>query len=54
MVSWCCGIMEIAHRLANEYVSISYMYVYVGASLTKILNAKKKMSNDAPEIYPEA
>ena len=40
-----------AHRLANEYVSISY--VYVGARLTKTLNAKK-MSNDAPEIYPEA
>lgn len=42
-----------AHRLANDYVSISYMYVYVGMRVTKILNAKK-MSNDAPEIYPEA
>lgn len=41
-----------AHRLANESMSILYMYVYVGMRLTKIFNAKK-MSNDIPEIHPE-
>lgn len=30
-----------AHRLANESMSILYMYVYVGVRLTKIFNAKK-------------